>query len=275
MPAQISWSRYGKSSVRLLKVRRSTDPHEIIDLTIDVALEGAFDQVYTHGDNSACVATDTMKNTVYAFARVEPLDHIETFAVRLADHFFEKTGVSLARIQVAEPPWTRLGVHAFAKTGGEEWTTVVSEDADRTSIASGLRNLVVLKTTDSAFSGFPRDGYTTLPDTRDRILATSITATWSYADGFDDFAKRTTVRQALVDMFAVHKSESVQQTLFAMGEAALAACDGITDIHLALPNRHHLLVDLTPFGLDNPNEIFVATDQPYGLIEARIARTSG
>jgi urate oxidase len=273
MAAELVWNRYGKSSVRLVKVQRSTEPHGIMDLTIDVALEGAFDEVYTHGDNSACLATDTMKNTVYAFARVEPLDHIETFAAKLADHFSEKPGVSLARIQVAEHPWTRLGVHAFAKTGGEEWTTAVTEDANRLSIASGLRNLIVLKTTDSAFSGFPRDGYTTLPDTRDRILATSITATWSYADGFDDFAKRTTVRQALVGAFAVHRSESVQQTLFAMGEAALAACDGITDIHLALPNRHHLLVDLTPFGLDNPNEIFVATDQPYGLIEARMTRS--
>jgi urate oxidase len=130
-----------------------------------------------------------------------------------------------------------------------------------------------LKTTDSAFSGFPRDQYTTLPETRDRILATSITATWNYADGFRDFGRRSAVRSALLTTFAAHKSESVQQTLYAMGEAALAACDGVVDIQLSLPNRHHLLVDLSPFGLDNPNEIFVATEQPYGLIEARIERS--
>jgi urate oxidase len=273
MSTELVWNRYGKSSVRLVKVRRSIDPHEIVDLTIDIALEGAFDTVYTHGDNSACVATDTMKNTVYAFARIEPLDHVETFAARLADHFSEKAGVSQVRIQAAEHPWTRLGNHAFAQAGGEEWTTVATQDGDRTSIVSGLRHLVVLKTTDSAFSGFPRDGYTTLPETRDRVLATSITAAWTYQDGFEEFGRRAAVRQALLDTFAGHKSESVQQTLFAMGEAALAACDGIADIHLTLPNRHHLLVDLSPFGLDNPNEIFVATEEPYGLIEARIARS--
>ncbi len=273
MPPELVWNRYGKSSVRLVKVRREVEPHEIVDLTIDVALEGAFEKVYTDGNNSACLATDTMKNTVYAFARVEPLDHVEAFASKLSDYFSEKPGVSLVRVQAAEHPWARLSAHAFARAGDEEWTTAVTCEEGRVSIASGLRGLVVLKTTDSAFSGFPRDQFTTLPETRDRILATSITATWQYADGFADFPARTAVRAALVDAFAVHKSESVQQTLYAMGEAALAACSGVTEIQLSLPNRHHLLVDLTPFGLDNPNEIFVATEQPFGLIEARIRRT--
>ena len=271
--AELTWNRYGKSSVRLVKVRRSVDPHEIVDLTIDVSLEGAFDRVYTDGDNRGCLATDTMKNTVYAFAKADPIDHVEAFASRLVEYFSEKPGVSLARIQAAEHPWRRLHPHAFEHAGSEEWTTTVTWQADKTSVASGLRGLVVLKTTDSAFSGFPRDQYTTLAETRDRILATSITATWNYADGFQDFGKRSDVRSALLDAFATHKSESVQQTLYVMGEAALAACDGIVDVQLALPNRHHLLVDLAPFGLENPNEIFVATEQPYGLIEARITRS--
>jgi len=272
MTSALTWNRYGKSSIRLVKVRRAADPHDIIDLTIDVALEGAFDRVYTDGDNSGCLATDTMKNTVYAFAKVEPLDHVESFAVKLAEHFSEKPGVSLVRIDVDEHPWTRLHPHAFARTGEEVRTTLVTYKDDTPSVVSGLRGLVVLKTTDSAFSGFPRDQFTTLRDTRDRILATSITAAWTYADGFEDFAQRTAVRAAIVETFAAHKSESVQQTLYAMGEAALTSCSGVVDVQLSLPNRHHLLVDLSPFGLDNPNEIFVATDQPYGLIEARISR---
>jgi urate oxidase len=135
-----------------------------------------------------------------------------------------------------------------------------------------VANLVVLKTTDSAFSGFPRDRYTTLPETEDRILATSLTATWSYRPGTTDFAARARVRQALIDTFAAHHSRSVQHTLYAMAEAALAACADAQSMTLTMPNRHHLLVDLKPFGLDNPNEIFVATDQPYGLIEATITR---
>jgi urate oxidase len=275
----LAWNRYGKSRVRLVKVRRGADSHGLVDLTLDIALEGAFERVYADGDNSACLATDTMKNTVYALARHDGLDHVEAFASRLADHFSATAGVSLVRIEAAEHPWVRVPVggrphpHAFVRAGEEEWTTVVTLSAGSTSIASGLRGLVLLKTKDSAFSGFPRDQYTTLSDTRDRILATSITATWSYASGFTDFARRSAVRTALIETFAEHQSESVQQTLYAMGEAALGACAGVTEILLSLPNRHHLPVDLTPFGLDNPNEIFVAIEEPFGLIEARISRS--
>jgi urate oxidase len=270
--AALTWNSYGKSSIRLVRVRRGSEPHHIVDVTMDVALEGTFEKVYTDGDNSACLATDTMKNTVYALAKGDSLEQVEAFSSTLADYFSQKPGVSMVRIQAAEHPWSRLDAHAFVSAGSEEWTSVVVRAAGRTSIASGLRGLVVLKTTDSAFSGFPRDQYTTLPETRDRILATSITASWNYADGFRDFGRRSAVRSALLTTFAAHKSESVQQTLYAMGEAALAACDGVVDIQLSLPNRHHLLVDLSPFGLANPNEIFVATEQPYGLIEARISR---
>src|SRR5262249_42466104 len=149
----------------------------------------------------------------------------------------------------------------------------ITRDADRLEVVSGLANLVVLKTTDSAFAGFPRDEYTTLPETAERILATSMTVSWKYRAGTSDFTGRDRVRAALLETFARHVTLSVQHTLYAMGEAALAACADVTEITLTLPNRHHLLVDLQPFGLDNPNEVFVATDQPYGLIEATIART--
>jgi urate oxidase len=280
MPAALTWNRYGKSRVRLVKVRRAALPHDVLDLTIDVALEGAFGPVYTDGDNQSCLATDTMKNTVYAFARRDPIEHVETFVSRLAEHFAAKPGVSLVRIDAAEHPWCRLSVDgrphpsAFVRRGDEEWTALVTRSAAGSTVTAGLRGLVVLKTADSAFAGFPRDEYTTLPETRDRLLATSITAAWNYASGFADFAARAAVRTALVETFASHHSESVQHTLYAMGEAALSACSGVTEIHIAMPNRHHLLVDLSPFGLDNPNEIFVAADQPFGVIEARISRAA-
>jgi urate oxidase len=284
----LSWNRYGKSRIRLVKVRRAparagqTDaPHEIVDLTIDVQLEGAFEPVYVDGDNSRCLATDTMKNTVYALARQDPIDHVEIFALKLADCFFANPAVSHARISAFEYRWDRLSAdgrphpHAFVQPGGEQWTTVVTRDAQGAGIASGLTNLVLLKTKDSAFAGFPRDEYTTLPETGDRVLATSVTASWAYRAGTSDFAARDHIRRALVETFAAHASQSVQHTLYAMADAALAACADVTAITLTLPNRHHLLVDLTPFGLDNPNEIFVATDQPFGLIEATIRRSEG
>jgi len=276
--SNLAWNRYGKSRIRLVKVRRTRDPHELVDLTIDVQLEGAFETVYVDGDNRPCLATDTMKNTVYALARQDPIDHVETFALRLADHFLGKPAVSRVRISIVELPWGRLSAagqphpHAFVQAGAEHWTCVVTRDHQAREVVSGLANLVVLKTTDSAFSGFPRDEFTTLPDTEDRIMATSITAVWTYAGDAPDFSARARVRRALVETFAAHQSRSVQHTLYAMGEEALAACADIGSITLTLPNRHHLLVDLTPFGLDNENEIFVATDQPFGLIEATIRR---
>jgi urate oxidase len=268
----LTWNRYGKSRIRLVKVDRAREPHHLVDLTIDVQLEGAFERVYTDGDNAACLPTDTMKNTVYALARQQPIQHVEPFLVRLADHFAAKPGVSRARISAVDQPWARLSAHAFVQASAEQWTAVVTRSQRGVDVASGVSNLVLLKTTDSAFSGFPRDEYTTLPATRDRILATAVTATWQYGASTVDFAQRDRVRTALVDTFAAHNSESVQHTLDAMGRAALAAAPDVVEITLTLPNRHHLLVDLSPFGLDNPNEIFVATDQPFGLIEATIRR---
>jgi urate oxidase len=278
---ELTWNRYGKSRVRLVKVTRVRDPHELIDLTIDVQLEGAFEPVYVDGDNRSCLATDTMKNTVYALARREPIDRMEPFAIRLAEHFAATPPVSRARISATEHRWDRLSAggrphpHAFVQPGGEQWTAVVTRDASGLSIRTGVANLVVLKTTDSGFEGFPRDAYTTLAETADRILATSVTASWLYRVGTTDFAARDRVRAALVETFAAHDSRSVQHTLYAMAEAALGVCADVDEITLTLPNRHHLLVDLKPFGLDNPNEVFVATDQPYGLIEATIRRTRG
>jgi urate oxidase len=270
----LAWNRYGKSRVRLVKVRRPPRdaPHELVDLTIDVQLEGAFDAVYVDGDNAPCVATDTMKNTVYALARQDPIAHVEAFAGRLADHFMTKPAVACVRISAVEHRWERIGAHAFVQPGGEQWTAVVTRDAKGSSVVAGLANLVVLKTTDSAFSGFPRDAYTTLAETEDRLLATSVTASWQYRAGATGFAARERIRAALVDTFAAHESRSVQHTLYAMAEAALGSCADVEDITLTMPNRHHLLVDLSRFGLDNPNEIFVATDQPFGLIEATVRR---
>jgi len=278
--AALTWNRYGKSRIRLVKVRRppAPAPHEIVDLSLDIQLEGAFDAVYVDGDNSGCLPTDTMKNTVYALARRDPIDQVEAFGLRLAEHFAAKPLVSRVRVAATEHRWEPLSVggrahpHAFVQPGNEQWTAIITRDANGCEVTAGLANLVVLKTASSAFAGFPRDALTTLPDTRDRILATAVTASWRYRAGMSDFSVRDSVRAALVETFAGHESESVQHTLYAMGTAALDACPDLVEISLTLPNRHHLLVDLSRFGLDNPNEVFVATDQPFGVIEATVRR---
>jgi urate oxidase len=271
--SEIAWNRYGKAAVRLMKVDRSASSDVVSELTIDVRLEGDFEGVY-EGDNSACIATDTMKNTVYGLAREAPIGSAEAFASRIGDHFIRRPAVRQVRVSAIEHIWTRIGAHphAFVRSGGAQWSAAVERTSASTIVRAGIGNLIVLKTADSAFSGFPRDRFTTLPDTDDRLLATAMSAEWTYAPGFADYARRERVKAALLEAFAAHRSQSVQHTLAAMGRAALDAVAGIVDITLTLPNRHHLLVDLKPFGLDNPNEVFVPTDAPYGVIEATIRR---
>jgi len=280
--SEIAWNRYGKAAIRLVKVERDSrhrGADHVFDLTIDVQLEGDFESVYA-GDNRLCIATDTMKNTVYALARQDRIGSVEAFATRVADHFAGRPAVTGVRVSATEQPWAHVSedggaaAHAFVQSGGERWTASVWRTAESTIVTSGLANLVVMKTADSAFAGFARDAYTTLRDTDDRLLATAIAAEWTYRPGPVDFSGRRRVRSALLAAFASHKSRSVQHTLAAMGEAALGAMEEIAEITLRLPNRHHLLVDLAPFGLENPNEVFVATDAPFGLIEATIRRTA-
>lgn len=285
--ARLGENNYGKSRVRMVKVTRNrrTRIHTLRDLNVAVALRGDFEAIHTRGDNRLCLPTDTMKNTVYALGKDHPIPSIESFALHLARHFVARNGqVSSARVTIEEVRWDRLvkngkpHPHAFVK-GPEErhWCCLTLERRRREpACAAGLRDLVLLKTTDSGFVGYPRDEFTTLPETTDRIFATSVSAEWAYIGSglaaLEFEGCRDAIRAALVDTFAAHKSLSVQHTLYAMGEAALAACARIDAIRLSLPNKHCLLVNLSPFGMENPNEVFVPTDEPHGLIEATIER---
>lgn len=271
---------YGKSGIRLVKVVRHGDRHEIKDLTVSVALEGAFEAAHVAGDNAAILPTDTMKNAVYALAREHPFDSMESFALELSAHFLRQNGAaSAARIGVSQRPWEPLATgagahpHAFLRPGGERRVTRVERTRAGASVRSGIEDLMILKSAGSGFSGFLRDRYTTLKETEDRILATALQALWLYEPGevsWEVLARA--VRQTLLDTFAGHASASVQHTLYAMAQAVIESHAEVREIRLTMPNKHHLLVDLSPFGLDNPNEVFVATEEPYGLIEATVTR---
>jgi urate oxidase len=283
MSIVLSQSGYGKSEVRLVKVSRRPDGHDLHDLTVDVALEGDFDAAYTRGDNAGLLATDTMRNTVYALAKEHPIGEIELFAQQLVDHFLAAgPGVARARVHIVEHPWARIEVagrpheHAFERgSGGNRVATVVG-DGGRPQIEAGIDDLLVLKTTGSGWEGFLRDRYTSLPETSDRILATIITARWSYGGREVEFgASWREVRRTILESFCDHFSPSVQFTLHHMGEAVLAARTEVERISFSLPNKHHLLYDLERFGLENDNEIFQPTDEPYGLIEGTVQRSSG
>lgn len=271
---------YGKSSVRLVRVVRHGDRHDLRDLTVAIRFQGTYEESYTAGDNTGVLPTDTMKNTVYALAARDGLKDPESFGLTLARHFLDRNPpLRCVHIDLVDHFWGRIVVgadehgQAFARVGPDTRTARVSGTRDRMEIDAGVADLLIMKTGHSAFDGYPRDEFTTLPETRDRILATALTATWRY-DGIDgDFDTLfRAVRGTLLDTFAEHDSRSVQHTLYEMGEAVLRNVGAVRSIHLVMPNRHHLPVDLSPFGLDNRNEIFVATTEPYGLIEATIAR---
>jgi urate oxidase len=271
---------YGKSRVRLVKVSRREGRHELRDLTIAIRLEGEFEDAHVRGDNRDVLPTDTMKNTVYALARQVEIDTIEEFARALATHFLpDNPAVNRARVTVRENAWHRIPVrgrphpHAFVRGSDEVDLATVTAEGDGARVESGIDELHVLKTTGSGFEGYPRDRYTTLRETSDRVLATAMRVRWTYGLTEISYAEcRARAREAILETFAGHESRSVQHTAYAMGEAALERCPEIDAIAFSLPNKHHLLVDLAPFGLDNPNEIFVATDEPYGLIEAVVRR---
>jgi urate oxidase len=273
-------SAYGKSRIRLVQVRRPSDRHELRDLTIAIRFDGDYTESYTAGDNSAVLPTDTMKNTVYALAARDAVTEPETFGLRLGRHFLDRNPkLRRVRIDLTEHAWRPITVggrehgQAFMQRGPDTRTATVQVDRDGTMVGAGVSDLVILKSSHSAFAGFPRDEYTTLSETHDRLLATSLTATWRYGDPDADFGPRWhAVRQTLLQAFAEHDSQSVQHTLHAMGQAVLDRRAEVTAIRLVMPNKHHLPFDLSRFGLENRNEIFVATEEPYGVIEATLVR---
>ncbi len=279
--AKLGANSYGKSRVRLSRITRLKDSHEFNEWTVKVMLEGDFDASYTKADNSRVLPTDTMKNTVYFVARNSKAVTIESFATELGDHFLANNAqVSGVLIEVAERAWEPLMVDGVPdpttfKLGGPEVQTVraVRDQGREWSVRSGVSGLTILKTTKSAFTGYIVDKLTTLKPATDRIFGTSAMITWDYAAASPDYAQsRKRVVAALLKTFAAHDSMSVQHTLFDMGKAALDAAPEIARIHLSMPNLHHLLANLSPFGQDNPNHIFVPIDEPHGTIEATIER---
>jgi urate oxidase len=278
MPVVLGANNYGKSEVRLVKVDRGSDRHELHDLTVDVALSGDFEACHVSGDNSGLLATDTMRNTVYALARRHPVESPEAFASVLARHFLDAgPSVTSARVRIVEHPWARLGSHphAFERASGGEHVATVTGDGTSLTVEAGIDDLLVLKTTGSGWEGFLREQYTSLKETSDRIMATVVTARWTYrGDAEPDYGRSWEgVRATVLDAFGDHYSPSVQFTLYRMGDAVLEAHPEVERIHFSLPNKHHLLYDLSRFGLDNPNEIFHATSEPYGLIEGTVERS--
>jgi urate oxidase len=280
----LSAHQYGKAETRVVRIDRDAGRHQIRDLNVSTSLRGDFAGAYLSGDQASVLPTDSQKNTAYAFALERGVTDIESYALALARHFAgEIEPVRGARVEVDEYRWERVRVagedhpHAFVRAGQEVRTTSVSVEGrgqqQRAWVLSGLRDLVLLKSTGSEFAGFLRDRYTTLAETDDRVLATSLTARWRHMRPEGDWdALHASIRQVLIERFATVHSRALQQSLWEMGQAVLAAHEEIAEIRLSAPNKHHFLVDLSPFGLTNRGEVFHADDRPYGLIQCAVQR---
>jgi urate oxidase len=278
---QLAENRYGKSRVRLMQVNRTPEGKTLREWTVQVLLTGDFDGAHYEGDNSKILPTDTMKNTVYYVARKSSAIAMEDYARDLIDFLLGRNPqISKVEVSIEAVLWKRLTVEgtphptSFMRGSNELQTTTVSREKNGPlQVISGLDNLIVMKTSDSGFVGFIKDDLTTLPETEDRLFCTAVTAQWAYTDSSLDFdATRHNLREAMLGMFAGHKSKSVQETLWEMGRAALEVSPSVDSIELTMPNKHCLLVDLSRFGETNPNEIFVPTDEPAGHIQARVVR---
>ena len=274
--------RYGKARVRVAKILRAKDRQSIVEIDVKAMLEGDFESSYTApgGDNTKVVPTDTIKNTINVLAKEKLGEEIEPFASALGEHFLKKyKQVRSAKIDISQRDWRRMEVdgkphpHSFAAGSDAKMFTRVVCGRDSQAVASGVRDLVILKSTGSGFENYPTDEFTTLPETSDRILATSFSATWSYAKNPSSYrAQNDKIILAMLKVFANNYSPSAQTTLFEMGTAALEVCPEISRIELAMPNKHYLLVDLSRFGRENKNELFTPTEEPHGQIEAVVTR---
>lgn len=281
--AQLAENRYGKSRVRLVRVNRQAAIHDFEEWSVDVLLRGDFLSCFAQGDNSNVLPTDTMKNTVYSLARKSSAACIEEFSEELIEHLLtHNPQVSTAEVSIHEKSWQHLNTGGkphpttFVQAGSEVQTTrVIRTRGEDFRVESGLSDLVLMKTAGSAFEGYVHDFLTTLPETSDRLFGTSLLASWTYLSCTLPFPSlRNSIRQSLLATFASHQSKSVQHTLYSMAECALAAAPQISEITLTMPNKHCLLVDLSRFGQDNPNHIFMPIDEPHGTIEARVCRGS-
>jgi urate oxidase len=284
MGIELGANQYGKSENRVVRIVRETDRHEIVDLNVSTSLRGDFAAAHTVGDQRDVLPTDTQKNTAFAYAKEHGVSSPEDYAIALASHFLDAAPKSdSAQVRVEQYAWDRIPVgsgghdHAFVRRGGAVRTTVVTVRGrgaeQQIWVVSGLQDLIVLKSTGSEFKGYLKDKYTTLQETDDRILATSLVARWRYESTTVDWNKAyDAVQAALLETFATTYSRALQETLYLMGEQVLQSNDDIAEIRFSAPNRHHFLVDLAPFGLENNGEVFVAADRPYGLIEATVRR---
>lgn len=273
-------NRYGKDRVRILRLHREGEHHEVRELTLKAMLTGDFADAYTAADNSRCLCTDTVKNVINIVGREQPALDTEAFCQAVARRFLDHyPQVTLAEVTAHETKWTRLTVdgephpHGFTLDSNGKPFASVTATRDGVRSASGVAGFTFMKSTQSGWEGFHKDAYTTLRETRDRICATSMDASWRWTGTPADYrAANAAVLRTMLRVFMTTYSASVQDSLYRMGRAALDAVPEIGEIGLACPNKHYIPIDLSAFAMSNENVVFLPTDEPQGLIECTVGR---
>lgn len=284
MEISLGAHQYGKSENRIVRIYRDSARHELVDLSVSTSLRGDFRDAHVTGDQAALLPTDSQKNAAFAYAKLHGVSSPEDYAIALGRHFLETVAnADSAQVQVEQYPWQRIVVngrehdHAFVRRGDQIRTTAVRvsgrAEQQRIWVISGVKELTLLKSGGSEFQGFLKDRFTTLAETDDRIMATSLLARWRYDGAARDWnASYDAIVNSLLETFATKYSHALQETLYAIGERVLEDHADVAEIKLSAPNKHHFLYDLAQFGIANDNEVFIAADRPYGLIEASVVR---
>lgn len=269
-------TQYGKAENHVVRIARDTDRHEIRDVTVSSQLRGDLEEMHTQGDNAHCIPTDTQKNTVFAFAQTAGIKSPEQLLLALSDHFTsEFEWITGGRWAAEEHAWERINDHdhCFVESKQEKRTAVLVTDGEKRTVISGFYGLTLLKSTQSGFTGYPKDRFTTLKETEDRVMSTDIATRWRYNSTDVDFdAIYRSVKQIILEKFTDHYSRALQETLHHMGKAVLSAHPEIDEIKFSCPNKHHFVYDLSFAGIENNLETHYAADRPFGLIEATIQR---
>ncbi len=273
-------SSQGESRVRVLRVIRHGDRHDARDLSVACRFEGSFAAAFREGRPDGVLPGETLKNIVYGVARDRGGDDIELFGLALCQRLLsEHAQLARVRVEVDERRWTRLEAggraqgQVFTAGSAERRTAAVTSNGTQTAVVSGIEDLVLMRTS-GLVEGDRRDAdQTGTTDGVQRLLVATLSARWTYTSADVTFASyRQGVRATLVDTFAWHASRSVQHTLYNIADVVLASYQEIADITLALRERPYRPADLFTTGLDNPDELFVALDEPLGVVEVTVER---
>jgi len=287
----LGYNKYGKANVKFLRVVKETPKHLVHEVKAKMQLEGDFNESFETGNNRQVVPTDTMKNSLYIYAKKFNLNCLEEWAIEVGKDMLQRHNqISVVNLELEESNWERIKIngiehnHAFLKREGIRFATMKMQRNGQIKLNCGIKDLIIMKSTQSGFENYVKDEYTTLVETKDRVFCTKLFVSWEFnvskpskIDFNSIYSNNLNLSlQTLAgqDPLKGEYSGSVQQTLFQLGKKILQQNNSIDRVFISLPNVHYFLVHFQRFktNLTNQNEVFETFDGPHGLIEAVVER---